>query len=370
MALIKCKKCGKESADDARYCTHCGHPIKSKKNIIKISILIFFFITLFGICLIRYLNINRNENNNMYGNEIFNLTSYTDNFIQYGDWIIFSNGVSEVQNIRVSNFEEGIYKYNIQTGQVIRLSKGDGICFNIMKNRLYYINKFNTICFIDLETLKSDSISWINGENYNATDLLICDSHLYYREKNGQNIYRTNSSGSNKDLIVEYTEGNFQIYDNFIYYIDVASSNLKKKTCSSSDLPTQLIDEKISSFYYKNNGIIYTVGNELKVFNMQDNSKVTLKKDITSNFVINDSYIYMYSSKTKCIIRLNIEDKSEEIIVKNVKNDIYRLQIYINNLYYSNRQVNGLWSPYATTSLYRINLNNKEQQKFQFKTEI
>ena len=49
----------------------------------------------------------------MYGNEIFNLTSYTDNFIQYGDWIIFSNGVSEVQNIRVSNFEEGIYKYNI-----------------------------------------------------------------------------------------------------------------------------------------------------------------------------------------------------------------------------------------------------------------
>lgn len=32
MALIKCKKCGKESADDTRYCTHCGHPIKSKKT--------------------------------------------------------------------------------------------------------------------------------------------------------------------------------------------------------------------------------------------------------------------------------------------------------------------------------------------------
>lgn len=369
MSITKCKECCKELAKNLKSCPHCGCPIKctnAKKIVIILVIVISLLIVTISSILIK--TTKSNIVNNVYGNEIFNLTSYTDNFIQYGDWLIFSNGVSTVLNKTVNNYDEGIYKYNTVTGQVVKLSDYDGGCFNLIGNSLFYVSKFNSINYINLDSLKSSTISWINNENYKATDLLICDGYLYYRESNGQNLYRTTVSGQSKKLVAEYTKGNFQIYDNFIYYIDANFNTLKKKSCVLDDSPIQIVDEKISNFYFKDNKIIYTVGNDLKILNMTDNSINTIKNGITSNFIIHNNNIYMYISESKRIISLNLEDKSEDVILDNIDKDITRLQFFDNNLYYSNRQVNMLWSSYATTTLYYVNINDKIQQTLQFKT--
>ena len=367
--LIKCKECGKEIENNEKKCPNCGYPIKSIRNT-KIIIVIFVLVLLLiSILIINIQSKTRKNDNigNIYGNETFNLTSYTDNFIQYNDWIIFSNGVSTVLNKTVSNYKEGVYKYNLKTGQVIQLTSRDGYSFNIIGNRLYYINKYNGICYVNLDTLESNEITRIDNSNYKATDMFICDNYIYYREQNGQNIYRTNFSGSSKNLIAEYTTGNFQIYDNFIYYIDAKSFTLIKKEIINNSEPIQLTDEKISNFNYKDNKIVYIVGSELKMLNIDDNSTTILKQGITSNFVINDKDIYTYAADIKSIIKVNIEDKTEEIIVDNIEKDINRLQLYNGILYYSNRQSNGLWSSYVTTTLYKFNINTKIQEKLQFK---
>ena len=48
-------------------------------------------------------------NKNVYGNKIYNMTSYSNNIIKYGDWIIYSNG-DNLKNTRITNYEDGIYK--------------------------------------------------------------------------------------------------------------------------------------------------------------------------------------------------------------------------------------------------------------------
>ncbi len=368
MALIKCKECGKEISDTVKKCPYCGFHIKSKTKNLIIILTVFILISLL-ILINFYKKVSNNRINNSYGNQIFNLTSYTDNFIKYGDWLIFSNGNSEVLNKTVSNFKEGIYKYNLKTKQVIRLSEYDGFSFNILANKLYYISKFNDINYIDLDTLDSERIAWISGNTYEATDLFICDNYLYYREKNGKNIYRTTLSGDTKNLVAEYTEGNFQIYDNYIYYIDANSHKLNMRKINTDTVET-LIDETISSFYYNDNKIIYKVADELKSINLVDKSISTIKDGVTSNFVVNDNYIYFYLSSEKSIIKISIDNQLEEPILENVENDIYRLQLFDGVLYYSNRKTDGLFSANISTTLYYIDINNKTQEKLQFNTNI
>ena len=101
MSITKCKECCKELAKNLKSCPHCGCPIKctnAKKIVIILVIVISLLIVTISSILIK--TTKSNIVNNVYGNEIFNLTSYTDNFIQYGDWLIFSNGVSTVLNKR------------------------------------------------------------------------------------------------------------------------------------------------------------------------------------------------------------------------------------------------------------------------------
>ena len=366
METIKCKNCNKDIEKNSKYCTHCGNIVKHCTRLI-LTILLLTFFTIFIFFKLFMNNVSKAPAN-IYGNETFNLTAYADNFIKYGDWLIFSNGVSTVLNSTVSNIEEGIYKYNFKTGQVIELDAYDGNCFNLVGDTLYYISKFNEIKYINLNTLDFEYISWINGDDYKATDLLICDNYLYYRDKNGQNIFKTDLQGKEKQLIAEYAENKYQVYNNFIYYIDVNSSNLYKKDITNNDSPVKAIDEKVSQFYYKNDNILYITENNLKLLNTIDNTTVILKQGISSNFTMNNNLIYMYLSDSKSIIEYNIDNKSEKIILENIENDINRLQFFDNTLYYSYRKANGLFSNNVTTNLYSINISGKKVEKLSFRT--
>lgn len=335
---------------------------KFKKLILIILLILLFYIVL-------KVNINTNgENNtiisssrknqsNEYGNEIYNMTSYNNNFLQYGDWIIFSNG-SVPKYTSIVNYKDGIYKYNIKTGQVIKLYDYNGYCLNIEKNNLYFCTEYNLLYKVDLDSLEHNWISDIE-----ASYLLIYNGTIFYRNPNGNNIYERNPSRNSK-LIAEYTEGEFQIYDDYIYYIDAQTHNLLKKSIKNTEeLPSKIVNEQINNFYVKDNKIIYISKENLKIYNCESQTNEVIKESVCSNFVLKDNNIICALNQSQ-IIEVDMSTRKETILKDKIKN-IYRLQSFDDNIFYY--QSIGK-SPIISTQLYYLNIESKKQEILNFST--
>ena len=267
-----------------------------------------------------------------FGNEIYNMTSYNDNIIQYKNWIIFSTGAKSGV---FSNKLEGIYKYNINNGQVICLSDYNGSNFNIIGDTLYYINEFGQIYNVNLETNGGeDWIAWIGEDTYKAANLLMYGDDIYYTDSNGYNIYKTDKQGYKKDLIAEYTTGAFQIHDDYIYYRENETCKLYRKNIKNDSESELVLNEAIICYYVVEDKIIYRVGDTLKIYNILNNEENTIINNITSNFAFDKNCIYFYSSEAKAIKQYDIENGKEKNLIDNIENDIYIIQMYDNNIYY------------------------------------
>ena len=372
MALIKCKECGQEISKNAKICPHCGKKNKNKKVWFLIVGAIILFLIIANIFSSnkekKESELEENTSNinqvdkieeTVYGNEPYNMTSYNNNILQYENWIIFSNG-SIALNAYISNFKDGIYKYNIETGQVIQLYNSNGYCLNLIDESLYFSTKFNDVYKININSLEEKWISSID-----SSYLFVNDKNIFYRDPNGNNIYKTNLKGENKELIAEYTENEIQIDGDYIYYLDAQNYNLFKKNIKTKEI-AKIIDETISNFYVTANKVIYKSKETLKILNCEQGTTEILKEGITSNFTFNNNKVYMYTSNNKSIVELNLENRQEQIIIENLEKDIYRLQMYNDNLYYS--YSTGTY-PLISTSLYKANINDKTQEKISFNTK-
>lgn len=335
----------------------------------KIGILFIIIVIISALAIILfYLSNKTNTVDVIVGNESYNMTGIRNNFIKYGDWLIFSNGAEEFLDAKISNYEDGIYKYNTKTGQVIQLSTSNGYGFNLRNSTLYYISQYGNINTVNLDSLETDWIMNVNDVNY----LLIYDDYVYYRDSNGNNIYRINDmNGSNKRLIAEYTDGDIQIKDNNIYYLDAQNFNLFKKSIDDlSEETSKIIDESISQFYCLDDRILYLSNNQLKEYSMQDGSiKVLVENNIDSNFVVKDKKAYFYSLNDMCLKEIDIDT----LEVKEILNDldeIYRLQLYDNYIYYyDSESSNSIFTGRTIkTSLYYIDLTDNKQNNLNFNT--
>ena len=358
MALIKCKECEKEISDEAKVCPHCGKINKNRKKNIKLILLIIGLIILVEFAKNIFTNNDESTQPPSYGNEAYNMTSYSNNVLQYGNWIIFSNG-STVLYSKSSNFNDGIYKYNIETGQVIELYDYNGYCLNLINDTLYFITTNNLVYKVNINTLEE---KWLS--NIEASYLLVYNDQIFYRDSNGNNIYKTNLERSTKELIAEYTDSVIQIDGDYIYYLDAQNFNLFKKNLKTQE-STKIIEEFVSNFYVKDNKIIYIANGNLKILDCEQNVVEILKEGISSNFTFSNNNVYMYISDSNSIIELNIENKQEQIIKDNLEK-IYRLQMYNDNIYYY--YSTGTY-PYMSTNLYKTNINNKDQEKIFFYTK-
>ena len=283
------------------------------------------------------------EISNTYGNEIFNMTSYGDNFIKYNDWIIFSNGTTFMNYS--SNIKDGIYKYNMKTGQLIRLYDNNGFCLNIKNNDLYFCTKYGDVYSINLNSLGDDWISEIDDASY----LSIYNNSIFYTNSNGNNVYKSTSLGGK--LVAEYIEGKFQIYNNYIYYIDAQSHNLFKKSITNTkEEAINIINESIDEFYVKDDMIIYSnqTNTNIYVYNYNSNTTELLGENAFSNFVLSSDKLYFYSDTKQALIEININTKEETIILDNIEN-INRLQLFDNFIFYTRSKAKY---PNVSTSLY------------------
>ena len=234
-----------------------------------------------------------------------------------------------------------------------------GYCFNIFESKLVYIDKFNEIQIIDIDSLEKERIAFINNSNYEANYLLVHNGFVYYRDNNGDNIYKTDFKGKEKTLIAEYTTGDVQIINNEIYYISANTNNLYKKDIMNEQEPIKVIEDAIMQFFVKDKNIIYIYNNNLNIYNIENNTKEILKENVTSNFTINENNIYVYISESKNILEINIENKMQMPIVENIEKDIFRLQMFNDNIYYS--YSSGY--PYVKYDLYSLNTNEKKIEK-------
>ncbi len=300
---------------------------------------------------------SQKSNSIEFGNKPYNMTSYNNNILKYDDWIIFSNG-SATLNSSISNYKEGIYKYNTKTGQVIKLYDYNGYCLNRIGSELYFCTQYNSVYKVNLESLSEE---WIS--NIKASYILVCDTNIIYRDPNGNNIYITDMNGKNKKLIAEYTEGEIQIIDGYIYYLDASKSRLCKKAIKTDELDI-IIEEPVSNFYVDNNKIIYISGENLKLFRCEENTNEVLLNGVSSNFVFKDNNIYGYILDKKSIVEINIEDKKEQVVIDNLQT-VYRLQMYDDNIYYC--YSSGKY-PYLSTNIYSLNIQEKKQEKIFFNT--
>lgn len=345
--------------------------MRKKKIIVSVVIAVLLVILIVGILIWgNYIaDGKKKELVNKSGNESFNMTGFSNNFMKYGDCIIFSNG-NLALNAEVSNYEDGIYKYNIKTGQVIQLSTSNGYCLNLRNSTLYYISTTGQINTVNVDTLEKNWISGIGNANY----LLIYDDYVYYRDSNGNNIYRTNDMhGNNKQLIAEYSDGDIQIKNNYIYYLDAQNLNLFKKSIDDlKEEESKIIDESISQFYCIDDKIVYLSDNQLKVYNMQDgSSEILVEKNIASNFVIKDRNVYFYLSDDKSLNKLDLDTLEVSEISSNL-NEIYRLQLFDNYIFYYDSENNSSIFTGLTikTLLYYIDLTDNKQEELYFNTKV
>ena len=287
------------------------------------------------------------------------MTAYNNNILKYEDWIIFSNG-SQLWDKTIENYKDGIYKYNTKTGQVIKLYNYNAYCLNLDNDNLYFCTSDGLIYMVNINSLEYSWISSIDKADY----LIIYNGIIFYRSPNGNNVYKY-ISRDRKDLIAEYTEKEIQIYNNYIYYVDAQTHQLFKKSIKNTkEEPIKILEEIISDFYVKENKIIYLTDEKIKVFYADTNESKMLKDSICSNFVLNNNKVYAYSLKEASIIEIDIDTKEEVNIIKDTK-EIYRLQIFGNNIYYYHTTSNYL---YVSTQLYYVDVNNKRQEKLFFKT--
>lgn len=300
------------------------------------------------------------ELSNTYGNEIFNMTSYGDNFVKYNDWIIFSNGTTFMNYS--SNIKDGIYKYNMKTGQVIKIYDYNGYCLNIKNNDLYFCTSSGSVYSVDLNNLVND---WVAGIE-NASYLSIYNGSIFYTNSNGNNVYKFTSLGDK--LISEYIDGEFQIYNNYIYYIDAQSHNLfKKSIANTKEEAIKVINESIDEFYVKNDMmIIYSnqTNKNIYVCNYTTNTTETLGENTFSNFVLSNDKLYFYSDTEQALIGIDINTKEETIILDNIEN-INRLQLFDNFIFYTRSKAKY---PNVSTSLYYIDINNRKEEQLSFRT--
>ncbi len=310
---------------------------KKNKNLV---IAIITLVLILAIILI-IANIKKDDNKAIsekeitFGNEIYNLTSYNNNIIKYKNWIIYSGGVNLANGLFGKKIE-GIYKYNIDNGQIICLSNYNGSNFNIIDDTLYYINEFGEINTINVDTNdQKKRITWINSSEYEASNLLIYDNSIFYTDNNGYNIYKTDFNGSKRTLVAEYTTGSFQIYNNFIYYRESQTCKLYRKDLTNDSQCENILDDAINEFYVEDEKIYYITGDSLRVYDISSKFNNVIIKNITSNFVINDSCIYFYSSNDKSLKQYNIENGEEKNLIDNFEKDIYRIQMYNNIIFYS-----------------------------------
>lgn len=253
----------------------------------------------------------------------------------------------------------GIYKYNLETGQLIRIYEYNGYCLNLVGNTLYFCNEYNQIYHVNIDSLEN---WWFS--NMQASYLIAYDKNIYYRDPNGNNIYKTDFNGNTKELIAEYTEGDIQIDDGHLYYLDAKDFNLYRTSIKSKE-KEKIIDETISNFYKFNNKFIYKSKGIIKSFDIENNSTEIIKENIESNFVLNNNNIYVHDYANDNIIKINIETKEEEIVKNNVEK-VYRFQSFYNNIYYCKSK--GYYNN-MSTEIYKINIENKEEQKISFDTK-
>lgn len=335
---------------------------KKKIIILVVSIVLLVILIIGALTWKKYIADGKKEEVvNRSGNESFNVTGTTYNFIKFDDWIVFSAG-PQALGAGVLNFGEGIYKFNMQTGQVIKLDDYAGICFNIWGKNLYYISNVDSnIKRINLDTLETD---WIPSIETNY--ILLNNDYIYYRDVNGDNIYRINNlEGENKRLVAEYTEGDIQILDGYIYYIDAQTHNLFKKSVENlQEEEVKLIDENVSQFYSIGDKIIYLVENNIKQFSVSDGSSDTLiKDDITSNFVVKDNKVYYYSSEDSSLCEIDVETKEKVDKVENLE-EMYRLQLYDNYIFYHDTE----GYPFVKLFLYYVDLETNKIEELPIET--
>lgn len=310
-----------------------------------------FLVTILALALLCGCGDIKSEKSIAIGNQTFNLFN-TGNCIKYSDWIIysrpkllFSNEINYKQNM-----QQGIYKYNITTGQTIQLSKYDGSYFNIINDKLIYLNEFNQIYYIDINTLEDN---WISGVD-SADALYVQDNMVFYRDANGNNIYKCDSKGGNKELVAEYTISDFQVVDNDIYYIDQQTSNLKKRNIETGETNT-IIPELIESFFIYDKSIIFMFDQNIYCYNLENNTTDLVQENCGFRFVLKDDIIYYISEKNK-INSVNYKTKELSTIFE-AESDISSLQLYDNVLTYSYVDID-LLSRTARTKLCYIDLKN------------
>lgn len=341
---------------------------ENMKNKVWILILLIIIVPTLALIISILFDLNNNvkinkgnNNKNEYGNQIFNMTSYSNNILKYGNWVIFSNGIVPL-NTKITNYKEGIYKYNIKTGQVIKLYDYNGYCLNLKDDDLYFCTTHGQIYNVNLESLKYNWLSDIKDVSY----LLVYNDNIYYRTSNGNNIYSATISGNNQKLVAEYTSDEFQVYNGYIYYIDSNSNNvLKKSIQNTEENPVKIIEEKVINFYIVNDKIIYSSENKINLYDLNNNTEEKLVEDVSSNFIFNNNKLYFYSENKRSIIESDINTKQENSILENL-DKVYRLQNYDNYIFYYN--TTGKY-PYMSTQLYYLDINNKNNEKLSFSTK-
>lgn len=324
---------------------------KSKKIIIILIIIVL-------LCAIIYFYKNYSSKKNskiVYGNYSYNLTHSHGNIIEYGnEWIIYSQGNNALNLFTES--QRGIYKYNKNNGQTIKISDSNGYCFNIYNNYLYYVDESQNIYTLNLDDNSNNhTLIWIDGaENTKVAYMMVVNNTIFYRDSNGGNVYQVNNKGYNRKLIAEYTASDFTFNKNEIYYKSQSDGYLYCKNLQSGET-LKVLDKNVDNVSVSADNIYYTTisddekQNNLCCYNMSQKKEIVLQKDLSSNYVTDGEYIYYYSETNKCFYKYSINNgQKDKIIDESERTD--RIQLYNGNIYYSLYEEYGqLYGNYGTT---------------------
>ena len=260
---------------------------------------------------------------------------------------------------------DGIYKIKANSNKTKKISSDYGLYFNKYESDIFYLDMTEDNNNIVKINKNGENKEIVIGDVDNAK-ISIIDNWIYYFKDN--KLYKARTEGTEKQILIDRTIGNYVVLDNWIYYSykNDGKTTIAKIKCNGKD--NIVIDNDASEdFFIKNNRVYYIYqDNKNKIYelysiktNGQDKKKLkSIGKEIEGiNFDGNSIYyIKTDDEHISSIYSIKINDGNEEKIIE-LKDYTTLINIQKGWLYYIDQNEKG------NSQIFRIKINGENKEE-------
>lgn len=262
-----------------------------------------------------------------------------------------------------NRYEKGIVKYKGNKEYLITDETAYSI--NVIGDNIYYLTVSDTGS-IDIKTVKTngDGLKKIKTIGTAISKIYVQNGYIYYATNQGiDGIARINIENNEETIITTAVIQDFQVLDDGVYFTDNIN-NVYKMSLTGIDL-NRISDElRMKQFQIVDNWIYFIDLEENNLYKVKlDGTDKTLVSDKIkdNNYNITKNRIYFFDSESKKICSVNLKGNNYKEIVM-IQANKTKINIADDTLYYLDTSKDES----QISQIYRIKTNGNQAKKIEY----